>query len=142
LRSPTFAAAPPAWGRCSRRGYAIALTDYQGLHPYLEPRTAAFNVIDAVRALRSIFPDASWKWLAYGGSQGGQAAWAADKQNAFYGEQLLIVGAVALAAAANMGCGVGLQTIAYRLAARHNAFGHRRSLTLHATLRQQGVSTW
>ena len=40
---------------------ALAFTDYQGLggpgaHPFLEPRTAAFNVIDSVRALKAVFP--------------------------------------------------------------------------------------
>ena len=44
--------------------YAVALTDYEGLgesgsHPYLEPRTAAFNTIDAVRAMRDISPTVS-----------------------------------------------------------------------------------
>ena len=41
-------------------GYAVAFTDYQGLGhdgapAYLDSRTAAFNMIDAVRALRATF---------------------------------------------------------------------------------------
>jgi Secretory lipase len=84
------------------KGYAVALPDYQGLgmpgvHPYLEPRTAAFNVIDAVRAIREIFPDVSTRWLAMGGSQGGQAAWAANEFDTFYGGGLQLVGTVAVA---------------------------------------------
>ncbi len=89
-------------------GYAVAMSDYEGLgtppgaHPYLEPRTAAFNVIDAVRALRNIFPDVSARWAAFGHSQGGQAAWAADEVAGWYGDGLDLVGTVALSPAANI----------------------------------------
>lgn len=96
-------------------GYAVAMTDYQGLddlglhplqepgpHPFLEPYTAAYNVIDAVRALRQLFPDTSTRWSAVGGSQGGQAAWAANEFNEQYGQGLTLVGAVALAPAVNL----------------------------------------
>ena len=88
-------------------GLAVAFTDYEGLglpgtHPFLEPRTAAFNVIDAVRALRALYPDVSARWLAMGHSQGGQAAWSADEVNSFYGGGLNLVGAFALAPAANL----------------------------------------
>lgn len=90
-----------------KKGYAVALADYQGLgmpgvHPYLEPRTAAFNVIDAVRALRAIYPDTSTRWLALGGSQGGQAAWAADELEDFYGQGLDLVGSIAVAPPVDM----------------------------------------
>ena len=66
--------------------YAVALTDYEGLgesglHPYLEPRTAAFNTIDAARAMRDISPAVSGRWVAVGYSQGGQAVWAANELN-------------------------------------------------------------
>ncbi len=76
-------------------GYAVATTDYQGLgvrtdepapHPYLEPRTAAYNVIDAVRAARSIEPTIGATWLAVGASQGGAAAWSTAESYASYGE--------------------------------------------------------
>ena len=88
-------------------GVAVAATDYEGLggpglHPYLEPRTAGFNVIDAVRALRTLFPSVSTRWLAYGSSQGGQAVWAANELNAFYGGGLELVGSLAVAPAANI----------------------------------------
>lgn len=88
-------------------GYAVAFTDYEGLgdtgsHPYLEPRTAAFNVTDAVRALRHITPAVSDRWLALGGSQGGQASWAADELDEYYGDGLHLVGAVATAPAADI----------------------------------------
>jgi pimeloyl-ACP methyl ester carboxylesterase len=87
--------------------YAVALTDYEGLgesgsHPYLEPRTEAFNTIDAVRALRAISPIVSARWVAVGYSQGGQAVWAADELNSYYGNDLQLQASVALAPAANV----------------------------------------
>jgi hypothetical protein len=88
-------------------GFAVAFTDYQGLgrpgvHPFLEPRTAGFNVIDAVRALRAQFPDVSTRWMALGGSQGGQASWAANEYARDYGADLNLVGSVATAPAADV----------------------------------------
>jgi hypothetical protein len=88
-------------------GYAVAFTDYQGLggpgaHPYLEPQTAAYNVIDAVRALHRLYPTTSPRWLAIGGSQGGQAAWAANELSDQYGAGLQLVGSVAIAPAVNL----------------------------------------
>jgi pimeloyl-ACP methyl ester carboxylesterase len=82
--------------------YAVALTDYEGFgasgsHPYLEPRTATFNTIDAVRAMRAISPTVSTRWMAVGYSQGGQAVWAADELNSYYGNDLQLQGTVALA---------------------------------------------
>jgi pimeloyl-ACP methyl ester carboxylesterase len=87
--------------------YAVALTDYEGLgetgsHPYLEPRTASFNTIDAVRAMREITPTVSTRWIGVGYSQGGQAVWAANELNSFYGNDLELQGSVALAPAANL----------------------------------------
>ena len=86
--------------------YAVALTDYEGLgesgsHPYLEPRTEAFNTIDAVRAMREITPAVSARWVAVGYSQGGQAVWAADELNSYYGIGLQLQGSVALAPSVN-----------------------------------------
>lgn len=96
-------------------GYAVALTDYEGLgpsghHPYLEPRTAAFNVIDAVRALRELTPTVSHRWVAMGASQGGQATWAVNELNAFYGDGLDLLGTVAVSPAANV---TGLADLAW-----------------------------
>jgi pimeloyl-ACP methyl ester carboxylesterase len=86
--------------------YAVAVTDYEGLgesgsHPYLEPRTSAFNTIDAVRAMREIAPAVSARWVAVGYSQGGQAAWAADELNSYYGNGLQLQGSLALAPSVN-----------------------------------------
>jgi dienelactone hydrolase len=87
--------------------YAVALTDYEGLgesgsHPYLEPRTAAFNTIDAVRAMRNLTPNASTRWVAIGYSQGGQAVWVANELNSYYAGGLQLQGTVALAPATNL----------------------------------------
>jgi alpha-beta hydrolase superfamily lysophospholipase len=90
-----------------RVGFAVAMTDYQGLgtkgiHPYPDSRTAGLNMIDAVRALRHTFPDISDKWAAIGDSQGGGASWAADEQAASYAPELNLVGAVASSPAADV----------------------------------------
>ena len=81
-------------------GYAVALADYQGLgedgvHPYMDAKTAGLNVIDSVRALRHTFTGTSSRWFAFGASQGGAAAWAADEQAKTYAPELELVGAVA-----------------------------------------------
>lgn len=93
--------------------YAVAVTDFEGLgesgsHLYLEPRSAAFNTIDAVRALRAISPAVSTRWVALGYSQGGQAVWAANELNPYYGNDLQLLGSVALAPAANLTGGADL----------------------------------
>ena len=90
------------------RGYAVSVADYEGLgvkgaHPYLDARTAGLNMIDSVRALRHAFPgETSTLWAAFGHSQGGAAAWAADEQAGTYAPELQILGAVAAAPAADV----------------------------------------
>lgn len=89
-------------------GFVVALPDYQGLgidegyHPYLDSSTVGFNMIDAVRAARKVVPTASDRWLAFGSSQGGQAAWAANELAGTYGAGLKLVGSVSVAPAANI----------------------------------------
>jgi pimeloyl-ACP methyl ester carboxylesterase len=84
-------------------GYVVVLPDFQGLgnnksySPYLEPKTAGYNMIDAVRAARKLVPNTSERWVAAGFSQGAQAAWAADELAPTYGKGLTLVGSVALA---------------------------------------------
>lgn len=97
-------------------GYAVAMADYQGLgiegvHPYLDARTAGLNLIDSVRALTRTFDGVSSRWAALGGSQGGGAAWAAGEQAATYSPEMLPVGVVALAPAADV---AGLVDLAQR----------------------------
>ncbi|WP_254431687.1 lipase family protein [Gordonia rubripertincta] len=75
-------------------GYAVVTTDYQGLgtrtgqrapHPYLEPVTAGYNVIDSARAAQSTGLGISPRWLAAGRSQGGAAVWSAAEEFGGYG---------------------------------------------------------
>lgn len=98
-----------------KSGFAVAFTDYEGLgrpgvHPFLEPRTAGFNVIDSVRALRALFPATGTRWVAFGISQGGQASWSAAELDGFYGNGLELLGATAIAPAANM---AGMARLSY-----------------------------
>ncbi|MBB3039338.1 alpha/beta hydrolase family protein [Hoyosella altamirensis] len=91
-------------------GYAVVATDYEGLggsrgdtaHPYLEPATAAYNVIDAVRAARAANDAIGKRWGAVGVSQGGQAVWAASEQADDYGAGLEFAGSVAISPAADL----------------------------------------
>lgn len=89
------------------KGFAVVMPDYEGLgapgvHPYTDARTAGRNMIDAVRALRFTFKNVSNRWMALGHSQGGGAAWAADEGARGYAPELDLVGAVALAPAADV----------------------------------------
>ncbi|WP_415976085.1 lipase family protein [Rhodococcus sp. 077-4] len=91
-----------------RSGHVVTVSDYQGLglegtyHPYLDSRTVGNNLIDSVRAARKLIPEASTKWAAFGGSQGGQAAWAANELAGTYGAGLEMVGSVSLVPAADI----------------------------------------
>ena len=98
-------------------GFVVSLTDYEGLghsglHPFLEPRTAAFNMIDSVRAARELVPDVSTRWLAVGVSQGGQASWAANELAGEYGDGLQLFGSASQTPYADLqhpgACGIGL----------------------------------
>lgn len=61
-------------------GYAVVAPDYQGLgtpggHPYMNADSQLHSVVDAVRALQRLRPDAiSPDWIVMGHSQGGAAA--------------------------------------------------------------------
>jgi hypothetical protein len=88
-------------------GFVVSLPDYEGLgqpgtHPYLEPRTAAFNMIDSVRAARQVVPESSSRWLAVGIEQGGQASWAANELAEEYGDGLDFLGSASLRPAADL----------------------------------------
>jgi pimeloyl-ACP methyl ester carboxylesterase len=85
-----------------KAGFVVTMSDFQGLgddrtyHPYLDATTAAYNMIDSVRAARKIVPDASDRWLALGVSQGAQGSWAANELAGEYGLGLNLVGSVSL----------------------------------------------
>ncbi|MGL6235444.1 MAG: lipase family protein [Segniliparus sp.] len=97
-------------------GYVVAVSDYQGLgkgaepeeggagltHPFREPRTTGYNLIDAARAAKALLgrlgTALSGKWAVYGESQGGEAAWAAGDLAAGYGsgaDGLTLIGVAA-----------------------------------------------
>lgn len=100
--SKTMFGTAPIMASSLKMGYAVAAADYEGLgapgiHLYLDAKTEAWNVIDSVRALRHFRPGAiSDRWLAFGGSQGGAAAWAAAEQAVTYAPELNLLGAAAL----------------------------------------------
>lgn len=87
--------------------FVVSLPDYEGLgqpgtHPYLEPTTAAFNMIDSVRAARNVVSETSSRWLAVGIEQGGQASWAANELADVYGDGLDFLGSASLRPAADL----------------------------------------
>ena len=106
-QSPTLFGASTIVTALTRAGYLVVAPDYQGLgvegtyHPYLEPRTVGYNVIDAVRAARRLVPAASDRWVVAGSSQGGQAAWSANELASEYGAGLSLLGSVSTAPAAD-----------------------------------------
>lgn len=87
-----------------KRGYVVTATDYIGMSgtpgtEYLAGRSAAYNVIDMVRAARGNDPAIGKRWASLGHSQGGHAAlWATYLAND-YAPELRNVGTVALAPA-------------------------------------------
>jgi secretory lipase len=91
------------WGPVSALlmyGYAVVMTDYEGLggagaHPFLNSTALGRNVIDGVLAARHLRPDIGSRWVAFGTSLGGLAAWAANEQAGTYGVGLDLVGVVA-----------------------------------------------
>lgn len=87
-------------------GYVWVATDYDGLgppgqrHPYLSGFTAGYDVIDIVRAARRIpTTQAGTRWVAYGHSQGGQAALFAAQLAPTWAPELQLIGTVASAPA-------------------------------------------
>jgi pimeloyl-ACP methyl ester carboxylesterase len=87
-----------------KAGFVVTVSDYQGLgldkapHPFLDATTEGYNLIDSVRAARKLIPNVSDRWLAFGGSQGGQAAWAANELSAQYAPDLHIIGSASYSA--------------------------------------------
>jgi S-formylglutathione hydrolase FrmB len=93
-------------------GYVVVVPDYLGLgrpsdneqyfHPFLDSKTGAQNLTDAVRAVRKVVPQASNLWVALGTGQGGQAAWAANELAEDYGWQLKLKGTVSISPTADV----------------------------------------
>lgn len=112
--SPDLRGEAATVGALLKAGYVVTVPDYQGLgkpskpddydfHPYLDSTTAGYNVIDAVRAARSVVPDTSTSWGALGAQEGGQAVWAANELADNYGDGLTLVATASLAPMANIG---------------------------------------
>jgi pimeloyl-ACP methyl ester carboxylesterase len=90
-------------------GYAVVATDYPGLgtagtHPYLIGESEGRAVLDSVRALAGI-PDlgASKRFVAWGHSQGGQAALFAGQIAERYAPDLHLLGVATAAPATELG---------------------------------------
>jgi pimeloyl-ACP methyl ester carboxylesterase len=107
-RSPTMLGASTTVADLVNAGYVVAVSDYQGqgldntYHPFLDSTTVGFNLIDAVFATRRLVHTTSVNWIAFGISQGGQAAWAADELADNAGQGLHLVGAVSVSPAADI----------------------------------------
>ena len=106
-RSPNLGGQLGALVPLVARGFVVAATDYEGLgtagpHPYLSPRSEGRGVIDAVRAAGQLLPGVSAQWVAYGPSQGGQAAWAANELADTWGRGLDFRGSASFAPAADV----------------------------------------
>jgi secretory lipase len=105
--SPNLSGGVPYIAPFLKVGVAVAAADYQGLglpgaaHPYLDAKTAGFNVIDSVRALHAVSREVSPTWAGFGGSQGGAAMWSANEQAAQYAPELHLVGTVSMVPAAD-----------------------------------------
>jgi hypothetical protein len=114
--SPTLLGSAPDVAALLDAGYLVVATDYQGLglrdtdhasaaaaigpyngyHPFLDSMTEGYNVIDSVRAARTLVPAASDAFAVYGIGQGGQAAWAANELAADYRGGLTLMGVAAV----------------------------------------------
>jgi hypothetical protein len=89
-----------------RQGWAVAMTDYEGLgttdrtHPYLLGESEARGVLDIVRAARRVFGRRiSNRFAIVGHSQGGQAALFSAHYAAAWTPELRLAGVAAIAPA-------------------------------------------
>ncbi|MFB7877743.1 lipase family protein [Nocardia sp. NPDC056064] len=100
----------PVLNALLRAGYAVVMTDYEGLgtpgpHPYLLGESEARGVLDIVRAARALHPELSARFATFGHSQGGQAALFAAHHAPTWTPELELVTAVATAPANNIAAG-------------------------------------
>lgn len=101
------------WASWLRAGYAVALTDYEGLgtpgmHPFLIGRSEGRSMVDIVRAARRIDRRVGRRVVAAGHSQGGQAALFAPAVAPKWTPELRLRGAFAYAPPAEYRDQVGL----------------------------------
>ena len=101
--SANFFAATPALSDIIARGFTVVAPDYAGLgttkpHPYLVGTSAAYSILDAVRAARGIAEaGASNRFAVWGESQGGHAALWTGQLARQYAPDLTLVGVAAAA---------------------------------------------
>ena len=97
----------PEVERLMQQGYVLAATDYPGLgtpgvHHYLFGEVEAAAVLDSVRAAQQLDTGAGDRFAVWGHSQGGHSTlWAAELA-ATYAPELELVGAAAIAPAADL----------------------------------------
>lgn len=101
--SDNFFKATPALSDMVRRGYTVVAPDYAGLgtaqpHPYLVGTSAAYSILDAVRAAGGIAEaGAGRRFAVWGESQGGHAALWTGQTARQYAPDLTLVGVAAAA---------------------------------------------
>lgn len=107
--SRTGASSGVAWfAELIERGFVVAATDYEGLgtpgdHPYVVGESEGRGMLDAARAARALLGTAASERVVLGGhSQGGGAALFAAELAADYAPELVVLGAVAGAPAAEL----------------------------------------
>lgn len=107
-QDPSLGAVGAAIGALAEAGHIAVATDYEGIgtrgpHPYLHGPSEARAIVDSVLAARSMVPEgaASTDWAVVGHSQGGHAALFTAQGAAAPAAGLRLVGAVAIAPAAD-----------------------------------------
>lgn len=97
----------PEVERLMQQGYVLTATDYPGLgtpgiHPYLFGEVEAAAVLDSVRVAQQLDTGAGDRFAVWGHSQGGHSTlWAAQLAET-YAPELELVGAAAIAPAADL----------------------------------------
>lgn len=97
----------PTINRWLGKGYAVAMTDYEGLgtpgaHPWLIGPSEGRGMIDIVKAARKIDSKISKNWISAGHSQGGHASLFAASLAGTWGSGLTLKGVLPYAPANNM----------------------------------------
>lgn len=105
-QDPALGGVGAAIGELAGAGFVAVATDYEGIgsrggHPYLHGGSEAQAVVDAVLAARTLVPGTSDRWAVVGHSQGGHAALFSAQRAADLAPELALVGAVAVAPAAD-----------------------------------------
>lgn len=101
LRGTKLYATIPGLDDLISRGYVVAATDYAGLgtpgpHPYLIGASEGYALLDSVRAARKWTSEAGAQFVAWGHSQGGQAALFAGQLAPKYAPELTLAGVAAI----------------------------------------------